>query len=174
MFFILLLDEGCNIWEEEVKIFGESGLPRTAPNSMNNYGLILNDVGYQEMLSWLLEEYLNPICQFLYKSFLGNGKYQLDNHHSFVVEYAENEDRSLAMHSDDSEITFNVNICDRFEGSGLTFCGMIGDVDRRNLSYRYNHKRGLVCSCVCVMFFIFFLLKRKMCGSFGKTCSWCR
>ena len=66
----------------------------------------------------------------------------LDHHHSFMVQYKPNEDKSLDMHIDDSEITFNININSNFKGSYLTICGLTGDKNRRNLTKNYDHKLG--------------------------------
>lgn len=46
------------------------------------------------------------------------------------------------MHTDDSEVTLNVNLCDDFEGASLTFCGRFGARDRRTLQKQYEHVRG--------------------------------
>jgi hypothetical protein len=49
--------------------------------------------------------------------------------------FSQGADVSLDMHTDDSDVTFNVNVCDGFRGAGLSFCGQYGNVDRRLLNH---------------------------------------
>ncbi|KAL3937850.1 MAG: hypothetical protein SGARI_001971 [Bacillariaceae sp.] len=69
------------------------------PNSMNNYGIILNDIGMRPMISALQQQYIWPLAKVLFPV-EGN---QLDDHHSFIVRYQANEDLGLDMHTDDSD-----------------------------------------------------------------------
>ena len=46
------------------------------------------------------------------------------------------------MHSDDSEVTMNINLLDGFEGADLSFCGVAGTVEHRRLKANYSHSRG--------------------------------
>ena len=48
----------------------------------------------------------------------------------------------LDMHTDDSDVTFNVCLGKQFTGSGLIFCGMMGSPEHRQLSAIYHHKVG--------------------------------
>ena len=50
------------------------------------------------------------------------------------------------MHTDDSDVTFNVCLGLNFEGAGLQFCGLMGAPNHRHHTYTYQHVRG---SCVC-------------------------
>jgi hypothetical protein len=58
------------------------------------------------------------------------------------VEYREGRDLLLDMHTDDSEVTLNVNLCDAFTGSGLSFCGLFGTTGRRRLAHVFEHELG--------------------------------
>ncbi|MEM7306239.1 MAG: hypothetical protein AAF682_06195 [Planctomycetota bacterium] len=90
------------------------------PNSMNEYGLILDEVGFRPALGELLTRYLRPLAARLYPDI---GGATLDGHHGFVVDYALGRDEDLGFHVDDSEVTLNVCLGERFEGSELYFRG---------------------------------------------------
>ena len=69
---------------------------------------------------------------------------QFDAHHSFIVRYKSDEDPGLDMHTDDSDVTFNVCMNNNFTGAGLTFCGDAGTSRHRKLAFRYRHEMGRV------------------------------
>lgn len=115
-------------------------LPKSRPNSMNRYGLILNDIGLESQFDGLMRRFIQPFASLLLVR--ETGGCALDTHHSFMVQYMQGEDVKLDMHTDDSEVTLNVNICDEFEGAGLTFCGLYGSEQRRKVSRQYAHVRG--------------------------------
>uniref|UniRef100_A0A6B2L3U1 Fe2OG dioxygenase domain-containing protein n=1 Tax=Arcella intermedia TaxID=1963864 RepID=A0A6B2L3U1_9EUKA len=139
--FNMLSQLYCQKLMEEIRNFENSDLPKQRPNSMNNYGLILNNIGLEPMFDIFIEVYMKPIATLLFSEFGGRS---LDHHHTFVVEYKVGKDLSLDMHTDDSEVTLNVNLYDSFEGASLNFCG------RRNAEHgaerkhalTYNHKKG--------------------------------
>ena len=66
----------------------------------------------------------------------------LDGNHCFIVRYRAGEDLGLDMHTDDSDITFNLALGLDFEGAKLQFCGMMGSTDHRQASINYSHVRG--------------------------------
>lgn len=138
--FDLFTSEFCHMFHKDMKLFEASDLPKHRPNSMNNYGLVLNDIGMEMMISKLLQQYIQPFVKFLLPQ--ATSGYPVDHHHSFIVEYKEGADLSLDMHTDDSDVTLNINICDSFTGAGLSFCGLYGAVDRRILNRQYSHKLG--------------------------------
>ena len=76
-----------------------SGLKAARPNSMNQYGLVLNEVGMEALFDSLLETVLQPIARACFPR-EGGG---LGRHPSFVVQYAAGKDLGLGMHADDSE-----------------------------------------------------------------------
>lgn len=108
---------------------------------------------------------LHPIAKLLFPE---EGS-QFDGHHSFMVQYKPGEarprthtycmhgleenndmicseqDLGLDMHTDDSDVTYNLCLGKDFTGAGLTFCGMVGQSDHRQLSHIYKHVKG---SCV--------------------------
>lgn len=67
---------------EEVDNFERAGLPVSRPNSMNNYGVILDEIGFTPMLADLREKCVLPFAKLL---FARNGGTSLDSHHGFVV-----------------------------------------------------------------------------------------
>ena len=79
-------------------------IPRNGPNSMNNYGVVLDDFGFSNMLQQMIQIIIQPLSMKLWK---GIGEDQLDEHHGFTVEYGMDKDKKLDMHVDDSEITVN-------------------------------------------------------------------
>jgi len=135
--FPLLTYEACDRLFAEVEAFHESGLPARRPNSMNNYGLILNEIGLRDSLT-ALQQQLAPLAKALFPLEGAN----LDDHHSFCVSYKADEDAGLDMHTDDSDVTVNVCLGREFTAAGLTFCGNVGAADHRQESHRYSHVSG--------------------------------
>ena len=64
--FPMLTEHFATLLLEEVANYKSTGLPAPRPNSMNNYGLIVNDIGLRGMMTLLQKEYLEPIARFLY------------------------------------------------------------------------------------------------------------
>eukprot|EP00241_Pyramimonas_parkeae_P005798 CAMPEP_0114251380 /NCGR_PEP_ID=MMETSP0058-20121206/15239_1 /TAXON_ID=36894 /ORGANISM="Pyramimonas parkeae, CCMP726" /LENGTH=423 /DNA_ID=CAMNT_0001365177 /DNA_START=490 /DNA_END=1761 /DNA_ORIENTATION=+ len=128
----------CAKFVEEVENYQDSGLPVRRPNSMNNYGLIVNEIGMEGMIDNLQANYLQPVASYLF----GDEGAQLDRHHSFMVAYQVDQDLGLDMHTDDSDVTFNVCLGKEFEGAGLQFCGAMGAADHRQHAHVYQHVKG--------------------------------
>jgi len=135
--FPLFTDSFCDMLLEEVLNFYASGLPARRPNSMNNYGIILADMGLEPFVC-RLQDMFRPLGRLLFPG-PGSG---WDAHHCFIVRYREGEDLGLDMHVDDSEVTFNVCLGLEFSGAGLQFCGMRGAPDHRRQRHTYQHVRG--------------------------------
>lgn len=127
-----------DMFNAELKSFYESGLPARRPNSMNNYGIIVNEIGMRGMITAFQQQHLLPMSQVLFPD-MG---YRFDSHHSFIVRYEKGEDRGLDMHTDDSDVTFNVCLGDVFTGATLAFCGMIATRQHRKLKHVYQHEIG--------------------------------
>lgn len=68
---------------------------------MNNYGLILNEIGLRPSLD-TVQKYVAPILASLFPTEGGT----LDGHHSFVVAYESGKDTKLDMHTDDSDVSY--------------------------------------------------------------------
>lgn len=139
--FELFTEEFCKTLTAEIFNFYSTGLPARRPNSMNNYGIILNDIGLEPLISEL-QSMLQPLGQLLWP---GAGS-EWDRQHCFIVRYRAGEDLGLDMHTDDSDVTFNICLGIDFEGAGLQFCGLLGAPNHRKHTYTYKHVKG---HCVC-------------------------
>jgi ubiquitin-protein ligase len=137
--FALFSPRFCRALCAELDAYERSPLPKRRPNSMNAYGLILNECGFEANVDELLCRVLAPIARLLFPGAVSD---RLSAHHTFVVEYQVGADTSLDMHIDDAEVTFNVNIEERFEGANLAFCGRYSSATRRQHSLDYAHKLG--------------------------------
>merc|ERR1719316_696448 len=125
---------------------------------MNNYGLVLNEVGMQPAFTAMLQRYISGIGARLFGDDavrethlkgqpLDNdnwGGSTLSSHHTFIVRYQPSEDRFLDMHVDECDVTFNFGLTPdgSFTGSDLAFCGMFGSPEARKHLYTYQHVRG--------------------------------
>ena len=136
--FPIFSDSFCKDMVEELDAFNASGLPARRPNSMNNYGVVVNEIGMEPALDKLVHTFLQPVAHHL---FPGPGSH-FDRHHTFVVRYKVGEDLGLDMHTDDSDVTFNVCLGREFKGAGLQFCGNQGAPNHRHASLLYQHKLG--------------------------------
>jgi len=139
--FRIFRREFCELLVEEIFNFYASGLPARRPNSMNNYGIILNEIGLEPFID-RLQQALQPLGELLWP---GAGSVW-DGHHCFIVRYREGEDLGLDMHTDDSDVTFNICLGLDFAGAGLQFCGLMGAPNHRKHTYTYQHVKG---TCVC-------------------------
>eukprot|EP00911_Craspedida_sp_UC1_P000947 UC1_evm10s708 len=138
--FPLFTEAFCEHLCRELNAFEASTLPKTRPNSMNAYGLVLNDVGFERFCDHLLAKVVQPLARLILPD--ASAGHALDHHHTFVVSYERGKDKALDMHVDDSEVTLNVNLHDAFKGSGLVFCGLFGTMGRRKHNFTYKHERG--------------------------------
>mmetsp|Transcript_21622 Transcript_21622/g.51091 ORF Transcript_21622/g.51091 Transcript_21622/m.51091 type:complete len:416 (+) Transcript_21622:112-1359(+) len=136
-------DEFVNLFNEEIGNFYQMSkqhqIPIKRPNSMNNYGVVVNEIGLRPLISAFQHDYLWPLSRILFPKQAS----QFDDHHSFIVRYQAGEDLGLDMHTDDSDVTFNVCLGEHgFTKSTLTFCGMFGSPDHRHVSHVYHHEIG--------------------------------
>ncbi|KAM6377825.1 2-oxoglutarate and iron-dependent oxygenase domain-containing protein 2 isoform 3-T4 [Pluvialis apricaria] len=94
-------------------------MPKGRPNTMNNYGVLLNELGMDEtFITPLREKYLRPITALLYPDL---GGASLDSHKAFVVKYSLHEDLDLSSHYDNAEVTLNVSLGKDFTEGNLYF-----------------------------------------------------
>ncbi|XP_070618605.1 2-oxoglutarate and iron-dependent oxygenase domain-containing protein 2 [Erythrolamprus reginae] len=111
--------EFCEAFVEELEHFEQSEMPKGRPNSMNHYGVLLNELGLDEtFLTPLREKYLQPLTALLYPDCGGSC---LDSHKAFVVKYAVREDLDLQTHYDNAEVTLNVCLGKEFTEGSLYF-----------------------------------------------------
>jgi hypothetical protein len=156
--FDCLRPEVCAKIRAEAANYLESGLPLRAPNSMNNYGLVLNEVGMKPVFSEVLQKYMQGVAARLFgdedhrAATLHGHPLDTDNwggstvasHHTFIVRYRPDQDRFLDMHVDECDVTFNFGLTPdgEFTGNDLAFCGMFGSVSHRKHLYTYQHVLG--------------------------------
>lgn len=112
----------CDKLIKELDHYQESPLPKGRPNSMNKYGVLLDELGFRDNFSQILRtKYLDPLAKVLFPEWRGN---ELDSHKIFTVSYKINEDLELGYHYDNSEVTLNVCLGKSFEGGDLYFGDM--------------------------------------------------
>ncbi|XP_067862311.1 2-oxoglutarate and iron-dependent oxygenase domain-containing protein 2 [Heptranchias perlo] len=136
--------EFCRQFIEELENFERSDMPKGRPNTMNNYGVLLNELGFDEtFITPLREDYLQPIASLLYPD-CGGGR--LDSHKAFVVKYIINQDLDLSFHYDNAEVTLNVSLGKDFNEGNLYFGDMrqvpISEAECVEIEHRVSH--GLI------------------------------
>jgi hypothetical protein len=123
--FDMLQPRFCRELLEEAAAFeawcDNRGLPLIRPNTMNNYGTVLDSIGFGPLLQQLMEQYILPFSARLYPDVGGDS---LDSHHGFIVEYKVGKDTSLDFHVDASDVTLNVCLGKKFTGGTLYFRGI--------------------------------------------------
>ena len=151
--FPMLKLDFCEKFLAEIDNYFASGLPIRRPNSMNNYGLIVNEIGMEPSLTALQQQYILPLAKLLYPK---QGQ-AFHAHHSFMVQYKAGKDLGLDMHTDDSDVTLNVCMGREFTGAGLSFCGYVGQPDHRLFQTAYQ-VYSLSCSLAFFSFSFSFSL----------------
>ncbi|XP_053557755.1 2-oxoglutarate and iron-dependent oxygenase domain-containing protein 2 isoform X2 [Bombina bombina] len=112
----------CRKLVEELEHFEKSDLPKGRPNTMNNYGVLLNELGFDDtFIRPLRERYLQPLSALLYPDWGGGA---LDSHKAFVVKYSTQEDLDLSSHYDNAEVTLNISLGKDFTEGNLYFSDM--------------------------------------------------
>ena len=85
--FDMLSDQFCDDLLAELQNYEAAGHPVSRPNSMNRYGLILNNIGLEQSIDALQRRYLRPLAEALF----GAQGRKLDHHHTFMVQYRASE-----------------------------------------------------------------------------------
>ena len=98
----------------------QTGCRVETPNSMNNYGVILSQIGLGPMLDDVRTRVIGPMAALCFPEV---GGASLEEVHGFVVEYQPRKDRSLGFHVDDSDVTLNLCLGREFSGGDLYFEG---------------------------------------------------
>jgi len=136
--FAMMTLDFCEMLLSELQAYEASGLPVARPNSMNNYGVIVNQIGMRPLIDDLQRRYIHPVARMLFPR---EGA-TFHSHHSFMVQYRFGEDLGLDMHHDDSDVTLNVCLGREFTGATLSFCGGFGTAAHRRHTHTYAHVRG--------------------------------
>ena len=137
--FAIFTTDFCDRFIEELDNYYATGLPQPRPNSMNNYGIIVNQIGMQAVITRMQREVLLPLSELLFPVQARGG---FTGHHSFMVKYTAGEDLGLDMHTDDSDVTFNMCLGRVFSGAKLTLCGDSRQPEHRQFYHHYEHVRG--------------------------------
>ncbi|XP_043228300.1 2-oxoglutarate and iron-dependent oxygenase domain-containing protein 2-like [Amphibalanus amphitrite] len=133
----LFTREFCRHLLEELRHFEASDMPKGRPNTMNNHGLLLDELGMNpEFFDVLRDEYIRPITAVLYPEY---GGASLDSHRVFVVKYKLGEDEDLACHFDNAELSLNVALNEGYEGGELYLSHMAeGPATDDRVVYRHQ------------------------------------
>ena len=145
----LLSAECVTMWNEELAHFSRwrelEDVDIQAPNSMNSYGFILEDLNAQPPWEQMMQDVISPISAELFPLVHGQG---LDELHSFVVEYGSGLDRDLGFHVDASDVTVNLCLGENFVGNELYFEGRRCELHRQTPAFPgekffYSHQPGV-------------------------------
>ncbi|KAH3784932.1 hypothetical protein DPMN_163005 [Dreissena polymorpha] len=129
----------CRLFLEEIMHFEQSDVPKGRPNTMNSYGVLLDELGMYRFIDVFRENYLEPITSLLYPDW---GGAMLDSHKAFIVQYGHGKDVDLGYHYDNAEVTLNVALSpeDSFEGGDLFFGAMRNEIDSQKNWKTYSHR----------------------------------
>ena len=64
--FAIFTTDFCDRFIEELDNYYATGLPQPRPNSMNNYGIIVNQIGMQAVITRMQREVLLPLSELLF------------------------------------------------------------------------------------------------------------
>ncbi|KAH9492749.1 2-oxoglutarate and iron-dependent oxygenase domain-containing protein 2 [Bulinus truncatus] len=112
----------CLMLIQEIENFEKFPCEKTRPNTMNRYGVSLDEMGLsQGLIIPLVEDYLQFISEKLFISWGGGA---IDSFKSFIVKYQSDLDSDLSRHFDNAEITLNISLNSDFEGGQLQLYNM--------------------------------------------------
>ncbi|XP_053636570.1 2-oxoglutarate and iron-dependent oxygenase domain-containing protein 2 [Cherax quadricarinatus] len=133
--------EFCKLFLDELVNFEESPLPKDQPNTMNQYGIKLDEFGFDNFISSLRQTYLTPLTKLLFPDVGGES---LDSHKAFIVTYKEGQDVDLDYHYDNAEVTLNVCLNEDFSDGDLYFGPMRNETSSQRLGYSHKLGRGVL------------------------------
>ncbi|MPC20776.1 2-oxoglutarate and iron-dependent oxygenase domain-containing protein 2 [Portunus trituberculatus] len=139
--FPVFTKEFCEMFVEELTNYEEAPIQKSRPNTMNLYGIKLDELGFTDFVSSLQKEYLTPITRLLFPEWGGGS---LDSHKAFVVTYKDGEDVDLSYHYDNAEVTLNVALNEDYSNGELYFGPMRSEVSSRRFGYTHQLGRGLL------------------------------
>ncbi len=97
-----------------------SGVPREQPNSMHDYGMVVNNPELSALLACLPDRWLATIIPALFPHLPSS---RFVDQHAFMVLYGENAEQDLALHVDASHITLNICLENDAHGGEINFTG---------------------------------------------------
>ncbi|KAG2392624.1 hypothetical protein C9374_011349 [Naegleria lovaniensis] len=135
---VIFTEEFCKKLIEEKDNYEKTQNVKLRPNSMNNYGIVIDEIGMGKFFDTFVREYFSPLAKIM-----NPAGFDLDDHHTFLVEYFIGGDSDLSVHVDDSELTLNVCLGKPgFEGGNLFFKGHRDDPKTYNQYFEYKHVPG--------------------------------
>ena len=117
--------------------------PPNPPNSMHEYGTILNDIGFEDVLTELSQKVILPLIAHLYPEV---DSHKISTFHAFSVQYGAHGDRDLGFHVDASEVTVNICLGESWEGGLLYFQGRrctLHRQERHRLEEEFEYKHAV-------------------------------
>jgi hypothetical protein len=90
------------------------------PNSMQEYGLVLNDAALAAKIARFVNEQLKETIRSLFPNL---PHYRFSEHHAFLTSYGEDANRDLSLHVDASHLTLNICLESDAQGTDLVFTG---------------------------------------------------
>ena len=125
---------------EQLDAYNSSGLHISRPNTQNDLGNILSDIGLLRLCDDIVCDVLQPLGALLYEA---HGGASLNSHHSFTDVYRPQDFKGLPMHYDrGSNVTLNVSIGKVFTGGSLTFCGVRDADNYTKVAGKCSHRVG--------------------------------
>ncbi|CAE7564420.1 Src64B [Symbiodinium natans] len=121
----LLSDAACDALLDDMIQFHRTGRQTSRANSNNRFSLRLSELGYEPFLRALVEEVVSPLFARLQE-----GNFKLAYRHGHTVQRVHDDaleksplpgSNRGSLHTDDSDVTVNVNIGGDWEGGGLKF-----------------------------------------------------
>lgn len=132
----------CERLIEELENFNMSSIPKGRPNTMNNHGILLDELGFKNFLDPFMAHFIQPLTKILFPSF---GGCSLDSYKAFTVKYKISEDLNLGYHFDNAEVTLNVCLGKKFTGGNLYFGNMKQVPLKESECTEMIHKVGYGC-----------------------------
>jgi hypothetical protein len=93
---------------------------QSQPNSMQEYGLVLDDPALAGKIARLANEQLKEKIRCLFPNF---PHYKFSEHYAFLTSYGEDANQDLSLHVDASHLTLNICLDSNVQGADLVFTG---------------------------------------------------
>jgi len=126
----LPVEEPRDPMDDEIGI----GRPRSGPSEQ---GVNVNNIGVEPLMFLLQDSVIQPMAMML----LPTHGIELEAQHAFTVRHTPLDDH-LDRRTDESDITFNLNLEANSSGTPLIFCGVPGEHDHRHFKAVHEHLSG--------------------------------
>ena len=113
--------EQCTSMLQSIRIrSGGESLRGTQPNSMQEYGMVLDDPILAGKIARLANEQLEKAIRGLFPNF---PHYKFSEHYAFLTSYGKDANQDLSLHVDASHLTLNICLESNAHGADLIFTG---------------------------------------------------